>query len=127
MKGRQSSTAFALLSYFFLIMGWARSSLLRRLFPGCGEPRHRCTASIAVASLVAKREYQSTQSKVMAPGLWSSGSRVVVQGLSLLFSTWDLPGSGIKSVSPVMADGSTESPGEHSSEPFCFHLFKSAK
>ena len=79
-----------------------------------------------MASLVAKRAYQGTQTEVMAPGLWSSGSRVVVQGLSLLFSTWDLPGSD-QPVSLVMADGSTESPGEHSSELFRFHLFKSAK
>ena len=44
---------------------------------------------IAVASLVA------------APGLQSTGSVVVVPGLSC--STWNLPGPGIKPMSPVLA------------------------
>ena len=51
-------------------------------------------------------------SVVVARGLYSAGSVVVVHGLSC--SAWDLPGPGLEPVSPALAGGflTTAPPGK---------------
>ena len=51
-------------------------------------------------------------SVVVAHGLWSTGSVVVEHGLSC--GMWDLPGPGLKPVSPALASGflTTVPPGK---------------
>ena len=72
----------------------------------------------AVASLVAEHGLEGPV--VAAPGLQSAGSVVAVQGGQLPRGTLDLPGSGIKLVSPALAGRflTTESPGEPLSPVF---------
>ena len=86
----------------------------RGLLPGSA---HELLA--VVASLVVEHALEGTQapwwwrvdSVVAAPGLRSTGSAVVVHGLSCM---QDLPGSGMGFVSPALAGRffTTEPPGE---------------
>ena len=78
------------------------SLLLLRLFSGCGERRllSSCGLLIAVASLAEYGCQGMWFSVVTGPGLQSTGSRFADQVLS---GMWDLPGSGIESVSPALA------------------------
>ena len=53
-------------------------------------------------------------SVIVVPGLWSTGSIVVVHRLSHLEACEDLPGSGIEPMSPALVCGffATEPPGK---------------
>ena len=71
-------------NFYFLLAG---SSLLHGLFSSCGDQRVtsscRHEALIAVASLAVEHRLYGAQVSVgVAPGLWSTGSLVVVHGLS---------------------------------------------
>ena len=82
-----------------------------------GAPLQLCGLLIAGAPLVAGRRLQGMCAAVVAAcGLQSTDSVVVAHRLraQLLCSTWDLPRSRIKPVSPALAGGflSTEPPGK---------------
>ena len=67
-----------------------------------------------MASLIGEHGLWGVQaSGVVALGLWSAGSIVVVHGLSCS-GVWDLPRSRIKAMSPALAGGffTTEPPGK---------------
>ena len=69
---------------------------------------------IAVAPLVVEHRLQGTRASVVAtPGLWSTGSAVVVQGLNLLRGIWDLQ-AGFEPESPALTGEffTTEPPGK---------------
>ena len=71
--------------------------MLCRLFSSFGELGHL----VAGASLAAEREFQGLwASAVVAGRLGSCGTLAL-----LLHGSWDLPGSGIKLVSPGLAGG----------------------
>ena len=71
--------------------------MLCRLFSSFGEPGHL----VAGASIAVEREFQGLwASAVVAGRLGSCGTWAL-----LLHGSWDLPGSGIKLVSPVLAGG----------------------
>ena len=63
----------------------------------------------------------------MAPGLWSTGSIVVAHSLGCSTAWGNLPGSGIKFMSPVLAGGffTTEPPGKPLSGFFTLCIFTS--
>lgn len=100
-----------LLAFFFL-----------RLVYGCAESSPPCRLALVTESTAAPHcgvatslfvEHGLERPVVAAPGLWSAGSVVAVQGGQLPCSTWDLPGSGIKLVSPALAGRVfPESPGK---------------
>ena len=94
---------FKKLSYMF-IFGCAGPSLLCRP-SSFGEPGHLVTA----ASLAAEREFRGRWASAAVAGRLSSCSTWAL----LLHGLWDLPGPGIKLVSPVLAGGffTTEPPG----------------
>ena len=63
-------------------------------------------------------------SVVLAPGLQSSGSVVVVHGF-LALRMWDLLGPGMDPVSPALTGGffSTEPPGQPPFVYFCLYFY----
>ena len=81
------------------------SRLLTAVVPLAVEHRLEGTR----ASGVATRGLSSCGSRALEHRLNSSGARS-----QLLYSMWDLPGSGIKPVSPALAGGffTTEPPGK---------------
>ena len=79
-----------------------------RAFSSCGEQRlcfiAVCGPPIAVASLVTEHRISGSQASVSAaPGIWSTGSVVVAEGVNeLLDCIWDLPRSGLGTVSHTL-------------------------
>ena len=61
-------------------------------------------------------------SVVVVPGLWSTGSVVVVHRFSLPLGIWNLPRSGIKSMSPALAGRVFTTEPPEKSHPDCFLL-----
>ena len=92
-----------------IYLGCAESSLPRGLFPSCGEQVSHCNG----ISRCRAQILEHASFLVVAPGgLSSYDSRALEHRLSscgarawLLCSTWDLPGPGIKPVSPTSAGG----------------------
>ena len=116
---RYELVCFRLIKFFnlFLIFGRSGSLLLCRLFPGCGE--RGCSLAVmsglltAVASLVEHRlehvGFRGCGSGARELGLSSCGTQA-----SLLLGLWELPGPGVKLVSPALAGkfSTTEPPGK---------------
>ena len=76
----------------------------------------------AVASLVAEHGLQGPRaSAVVAPRLQSTGSKLWPMGLAALWQV-DIPGSGIKLVSPRLAEGFFTT--EPSEKPHFFYFVK---
>ena len=79
-----------------------------RAFSSCGEQSlcfiTVCGPPVAVASLVMEHGILGSQASVSAaPGIWSTGSVVVAEGMNeLLDCIWDLPRSGLGTVSPAL-------------------------
>ena len=92
-----------------LLFGCAGSLLLRGVFSICSAWAFNCRG-FSLQSMGSRH----VSSVVAAPGLQSTGSVVLAQGLSCLRSTWDLPGPEIESKSLALADGffTTEPPGK---------------
>ena len=76
----------------------AFSSYSKRGLLCCGAQASRCGGFSCSGSWASG----CSRSAVAGPGLWSTGSVVVVQGLQLLLGTWTLPQSGIKPTSPAL-------------------------
>ena len=102
----------------WLLFGCAGSLLLHGVFSSCNKQGlfSVCSAwafncrGFSLQSMGSRH----VNSVVVAPGIQSTGSVVLAQGLSCLRSTWDLPGPEIKPTSLALADGffTTEPPGK---------------
>ena len=80
---------------------------------------------IEVASLAEEHTFQgSWASVVVVPGLQTTGSVTVVYGPLLPRSVWNLPGPGIKPVSPALAGKITREVQKLCFLSLCFHISK---
>ena len=61
------------------------------------------SASFSLQCLISEHGVQAHGSVAAARGLQSTGRAVMAHGLSWLCCTWNLPGPGIKLVSPALA------------------------
>ena len=80
---------------------------------------HHCSDSSLVvesggSSLVALHRLLIVVASLGEHRLWGTGSIVVAHGLKMLQGTWDLPRSGMETVSPALAGKffTTEPPGK---------------
>ena len=105
---------FLLLFYFdcsgsSLLLGLFSSCREQGLLLSCGSWSPRC-GGFFCRGVWAPGVWASV---VVVPGLWSAGSIVVAQA-QLLRGTWNLPGSGIRLMSPALTGRffTTEPPGQ---------------
>ena len=129
LKDRINPSLFLLFIYLFIYLLFLPALGLRcctRAFSSCGEQGLLFVAvlGLLIAVLLLSQRTGSRGTGFSSCGLWVPEHRLSSCGAwaQLLCGMWDLPGAGIKPVSPALAGGfiTTAPPGK--SPPYFFYI-----